>query len=228
MNAYGMKMMGFLLILVCATGCATMSDVVRSKERGKGTSKVYRVNADEAWEIAKTVFRWEQTDAIEEHRSEGYMLTSSGESSVSWGTVMGVWIEPVNDDSTRVTVVIKRKNPTEVLIALTETTFHEDFELAGGMKVGRSFSPAPPTAKSQFVPPEKPTTSMGVGLPSSASVVTVTSTIADIRSGAGDDYSLTTTVKRGDRLTIIGQYEDWLNVRLENGREGWIDNKTVR
>jgi len=147
MNARGMNIMGFLLILVCAIGCATMSDVVRSKEQGKGTSKVYRVNADQAWEIAKTVFRWEQTDAVEEHRSEGYMLTSSGESSSSWGAVMGVWIEPVNDDSTRVTVVIKRKNPTDVLVELTEAAFHEDFELARRIKGEKTFSPAPPTAK---------------------------------------------------------------------------------
>jgi len=138
MNARGMKIMGCLLILVCAPGCATMSDVVRSKEQGKGTSKVYRVNADEAWEIAKAVFRWEETDAVEEHRSEGYMLTSSGESSVSWGVVMGVWIERVNDESTRVTVVIKRKNPTEVLIALTEAAFHDDFELAVRIKAVKS------------------------------------------------------------------------------------------
>jgi len=138
MNARGMKIMGCLLILVCATGCATMSDVVRSKEQGKGTSKVYRVNANEAWEIAKAVFRWEETDAVEEHRSEGYMLTSSGENSVSWGVVMGVWIERVNDESSRVTVVIKRKNPTEVLIALTEAAFHDDFELAVRIKAVKS------------------------------------------------------------------------------------------
>ena len=80
-----------------------MSDVVQSKERGRGTSKVYPVNADQTWEIAKTVFRWERTDAVEEHRSEGYMLASSGESLISWGTLTGVWVEPVNSDSTRVT-----------------------------------------------------------------------------------------------------------------------------
>ena len=138
MNARGMKLMGFLLLLVCATGCATMSDVVRSREQGKGTSKVYRVSADEAWEIAKTVFRWEEAGVIEEHRSEGYMLTSSGESSVSWGAVIGVWIEPVSEDSTKVTVVIKRKNPTEIMITLTEAAFHDDFGFAARLKAGKS------------------------------------------------------------------------------------------
>ena len=199
MNSRGMKITGFLLIWVCLTGCATMSDVVQSKERGRGTSKVYPVNADQAWEIAKTVFRWERTDAVEEHRSEGYMLTSSGESLISWGTVMGVWIEPVNNGSTKVTAVIKRKNPTEVLTSLTEAIFHEDFEMAARIKAGRSFTPAPATVRSPSVPPEEPTTSITAPLPAGTDVVTVTWTFANIRSGAGDDFSLLTTVKRGDR-----------------------------
>jgi uncharacterized protein YgiM (DUF1202 family) len=37
-----------------------------------------------------------------------------------------------------------------------------------------------------------------------------------------------TTVKRGDRLTVIGEDGDWLNVRLENGQEGWINSKKAR
>lgn len=228
MNTHGMKIMALLLIGVCVTGCTTMSDVVRSKERGKGTSRVYPVNADQAWEIAKTVFRWEQTDDIEEHRSEGYMLTSSGESLISWGTVMGVWIESVDNDNTRVTAVIKRKNQADFLIPLTETTFHEDFELAARIKAGKSFTPVPPAGRSQSAPSEKPTTSKDVTLPAGTNVVMVTWTFANIRSGAGNDYSLTATVRRGDRLTIIGEGGDWLNVRLGNGQEGWIDSRAVR
>jgi hypothetical protein len=228
MNSRGMKIMGFVLIWVCITGCATMSDVVQSKERGRGTSKVYPVNADQAWEIAKTVFRWERADAVEEHRSEGYMLTSSGESPISWGIVIGVWIDPVNNDSTKVTAVIKRKNPADFLTPLTEDIFHEDFELAARIKAGRSFTPARPTDRSQSAPPEEPTTSMTATLPAGTDVVTVTWTFANIRSGAGNDFSLVTTVKRGDRLTVIGEDGDWLNVRLENGQEGWINSKKAR
>ena len=109
-------------------GCATMGDVVRAKN--EGTANVYPVNADQAWEIAKTVFRWEGADAIEEHKSEGYMLTSSGMNWVSWGAVMGAWIEPVDKDNTRVTVVTKRRIATNVATTLTETTFHKRFAQA--------------------------------------------------------------------------------------------------
>jgi len=74
MRKSGLVIFGSVLLLVIlVAGCATMSDVVRAKD--EGTSKVYPVNADQAWDIAKTVFRWEGADAIEEHRKEGYMLT---------------------------------------------------------------------------------------------------------------------------------------------------------
>jgi hypothetical protein len=121
---------GLVLISLIAllSGCATMGDVVRAKD--EGTAKVYPVNADQAWEISKTVFRWEGADAIEEHKSEGYMLTSSGMNWVSWGAVMGAWIEPVDKDNTRVTVVTKRRIATNVATTLTETTFHKRFAQA--------------------------------------------------------------------------------------------------
>jgi hypothetical protein len=205
-----------------------MGDVIQSKERGKGMSKVYPVDAGQAWEIARTVFRWERTDTVEEHRSEGYMLTASGDSLISWGTVMGVWIEPVDNQRTRVTVVVKRKNPMEISTPFTEANFHDDFEMAARIKAGRSITPVPPAAASKSSPPGGPGDSKAVTSSAGADVVTVTWTFANIRSGAGNDFSLVTTVKQGDRLRVIGEDGDWLNVRLENGQEGWIDGKKVR
>jgi hypothetical protein len=34
------------------------------------------VKADQAWQIAIQVFRWQGSGLIEEHRDQGYMLTS--------------------------------------------------------------------------------------------------------------------------------------------------------
>ena len=120
----------FLLIALLG-GCATMNDVVRVKEDGsEGTTKVYPVTADQAWEISKTVFRWEGSDAIEEHKDQGYMLTSSGMNLVSWGAVMGAWIEPVDKKNTKVTVVTKRRVTVNIATTLTETTYHKRFAQA--------------------------------------------------------------------------------------------------
>jgi hypothetical protein len=128
-----------MLLAVILAGCATMGDVARSKD--EGTSMVYSVPADKAWDIAKTVFRWEGADAIEEHRKENYMLTSSGMNMVSYGAVMGAWIEPVDKNSTKVTVVTKRRLAMNVATTLTETTFHKRF--AQAVKIVKSGKPLP-------------------------------------------------------------------------------------
>lgn len=145
MKKQHVSMLALLVIMVGMVGCATMSDVVRAKSEGQGTSKVYPVSADQAWEIAKTVFRWEGTDAIEEHRAEGYMLTSSGMNLVSAGAVMGTWIEPVDPENTRVTVITKRRIATNIATTLTETTFHQRFAQAVELvKAGKPLSSIPP------------------------------------------------------------------------------------
>jgi len=134
MKESGFRILAVIILLsfgALLDGCATMNDVVRVKEAGtEGTMKVYPVNADQAWDISKTVFRWEGSDAIEEHRDQGYMLTSSGMNLVSWGAVMGAWIEPVDKDNTKVTVVTKRRVTVNIATTLTESTYHRRFAQA--------------------------------------------------------------------------------------------------
>ncbi len=134
---------GFLFLLALLGGCATMGDVVKAKD--EGTSKVYPVNSEQAWVIAKVVFRWEGADAIEEHKDEGYMLTSSGMNLVSMGAVMGAWIDPIDRENTKVTVVTKRRIATNLATTLTETTFHQRFAQAVDIvKAGKPLPSAPP------------------------------------------------------------------------------------
>jgi len=128
-----------LLLYLSIPGCATMSDVLKSKN--EGTVQVYRVRADRAWDIAVTVLRWEGAETIEEHRKDGYMLTTVGENLVSAGSVVGVWVEPGNKDNTKVTIVTKRKMQTNIATGLTESTFHARF--AQAVKIVRSGKPLP-------------------------------------------------------------------------------------
>ena len=132
----------FLSFVALLSGCATMNDVVQVKEDGtEGTTKVYPVTLDQAWEISKTVFRWEGSDAIEEHKDKGYMLTSSGPNLVSWGAVMGAWIEPVDKNNTKVTVVTKRRITINVATTLTEGTYHRRF--AEAVEIVKKGQPLP-------------------------------------------------------------------------------------
>ena len=144
-NAINSLMLVLLLIsLSVATGCSTLADVVGKKE--DGTSQIYSVSVDQAWEIAKVVFRTEGTDAIEEHRAEGYMLTSSGMNMVSWGAVMGAWIDPVGKDETKVTVLTKRRITINIATTLMESTFHKRFvQGVGIVKAGKPLPPLLPS-----------------------------------------------------------------------------------
>ncbi|MEQ1560240.1 MAG: hypothetical protein ABL933_15060 [Methyloglobulus sp.] len=135
----------FLLSDITLSGCASLNDVVRAKEAGtEGITKTYPVTQEQAWDIAKTVFRWEGADAIEEHKDEGYMLTSSGMNFYSYGTVMGAWLKPLAKESTEVTVITKRRIKTEMFTTLTEGTFHKRFAQAAG--IVKSGSPLPSAA----------------------------------------------------------------------------------
>jgi hypothetical protein len=59
-------------------------------------------------------------------------------------------------------------------------------------------------------------------------IVTVTWTSATIRSGAGNDYPVVNFVHQGDKLSVISELGKWLNVRSEDGRQGWISNNVVK
>jgi hypothetical protein len=148
MKERNFKILVVIFFSICSallSGCATMNDVVRVKEAGtEGTTKVYPVNADQAWDISKTVFRWEGSDAIEEHRDQGYMLTSSGMNLVSWGAVMGAWVEPVDKDNTKVTVVTKRRVTVNIATTLTESTYHRRF--AQAVEIVKKGQPLPQIA----------------------------------------------------------------------------------
>lgn len=105
-----------------------MSDVVRDKE--KETQKSYQINFEQAWDIAITVLRWEGCETIEQHQNSGYMLTTIGHDFFSDGTLVGVWLDEIDQDNTKMTVVTKRKEQLSLATGLTETTFHSSFEKA--------------------------------------------------------------------------------------------------
>ncbi len=132
-------------ILLCLSlySCATMSDVLKDKD--EGTAHAYPVTADQAWDISMTVLRWEDCETIEEHRSQGYMLTTVGQNFVSAGCLIGVWVEPVDNENTKVTVVTKRKVQTNLATGLTETTFQNRFQQAVDIiKSGKTLPVEPP------------------------------------------------------------------------------------
>ncbi len=111
-----------LLPLLAICGCATVQDALEHKD--DGIAKVYPVPEAQAWQIARRVFRWEGADAIEDDRPYHVMITSTGGDT---GTVMACWIEPVDAEQTKVTVVTKRRYQLSLFTSLTEGTFQWRF-----------------------------------------------------------------------------------------------------
>ncbi len=140
-----MRLITFLFICILAVpSCSTLNTVIKAKQNGEGTTEVYDVSYDDAWTLAKKSYRWAGSDAIEEYKEEGYMLTSKGQNLVSSGSVMGTWIEDLGNGKTEVTVVSKRRIQTQLATGLTETKYHKYF--AKGVEIMKSGEKLPLTA----------------------------------------------------------------------------------
>ena len=124
--------------------CSTLNTVIEDKEAGGGTTEAYDVSYDDAWVIAKKSYRWAGSDAIEEYKVEGYMLTSKGQNLVSSGSVMGTWIKDLGNNKCEVTCVSKRRIQTQWATGMTESKYHKYF--AKGLEIMKSGEELPMTA----------------------------------------------------------------------------------
>ena len=134
-----MRYFVILSLFILNIGCASMSDVVKNKSNG--TTQVYPVSENDAYKIARQIFRWEGSDTIEERKEENLLLTSSSAGLFTMGTFMGAWLEPVDSNNTKVTVVTKRKIATNAVTSLTEGTFQRRF--AQAVEILKSGKPLP-------------------------------------------------------------------------------------
>ncbi|MRR33560.1 hypothetical protein EG829_02530 [bacterium] len=125
---------GMMMTSGCASRQELSDNAIQERNAGKqGVTRVYPIPAEQAWEITEAVFRWEQTDEVEKHGTEHYVITSTGMKMLAFGSVMAVWIEPADSATTKVTVVTKRRVEDDIFTALNESTFFERFEQ--GMKI---------------------------------------------------------------------------------------------
>lgn len=140
-----MKYIAYLLaccISLVFFNCASIGDAIKAKNDGTVVS--YPVTFEEGWRIAKAVLRWEDAETIEEHKDEQYMVTTVGANFVSAGSAIAVWVEPEGENSSKVTIVSKRKIQTNIATGLTESTFHRRFEQ--GVQILKSGKPLPAEA----------------------------------------------------------------------------------
>lgn len=115
-------------LAVASAGCRSQQSVRDAYDAHEGTSHVYAVPAIEAYEASLDVLEDEGIDELQEYPEETYATGGFGMTFWSWGTWVGVWIDPVDAKHSEVTVVTKRKLATNAVTVLTETTFHEELQ----------------------------------------------------------------------------------------------------
>jgi hypothetical protein len=122
-----------LSAIMMMSGCAsqkTLTDaVLQARSSGKeGVTRSYPIPTTQAWDIAKAVFRWEKVDDVEEHPTEHYLIAFTGLKMAAFGTVMGVWVEPLEQDSSRITVITRNRGNCCPFSNLTAKEFFKRFE----------------------------------------------------------------------------------------------------
>jgi hypothetical protein len=101
--------------LICVLGflgsCASVKNALNSghetiKSTLEGTARVYPVDESQAWKIAKAVFRWEGAEAIQEDKDKKTISAKMALNMESQSAQVGVWVEPVDSNNTKITVVV--------------------------------------------------------------------------------------------------------------------------
>jgi hypothetical protein len=127
------SLLAAMAVYLLAGGCATTIDDL-TRERYEGRSAVYPISRDNAWEITRTVLleAGAKPAEIEEDRAENL---------INWVSVLGVFVEPVDPERTRVTAQRPPTPCNPLPPPLTEDMFLERFDKA--IKMLQSGKPLP-------------------------------------------------------------------------------------
>jgi hypothetical protein len=132
--------------MILTSGCVNLQELTREiiearKAGQQGMEKVYPVTTYQACFITKSVFRWEKTDELAVHPEENYIITSTGMKMAAFGSVMGVWIEPVDSEHTKINVLTRRRVEWDLFTRLTAVKFYQRFQQ--GVTIVKSGKPLP-------------------------------------------------------------------------------------
>ncbi len=155
-----MRRAAALSLLFVATGCASMSDVLAERDRGGGVVRSYAAPAQLVHAEARPALLEAGADEVTEHRE--YFAAESGMSLFSMGAVGALFLEPTGPYETRVTVVVKRRVATSIVIPFDEDDVHRRLATrlsrralapvpAPSARPGGPVSPPPPPPA--FTPP---------------------------------------------------------------------------
>jgi hypothetical protein len=115
---------GLMVAATVLAACGTVGGVAESK--ADGVALVYPVGHERAKQITRTIFANNKVESVEE-RPANLLVGTIGMGWWSMGTVVGCWLDPVDADHTRATVLCKRRMATNAITYLSEEQFHQQF-----------------------------------------------------------------------------------------------------
>ena len=130
---FSFSLLAVMAVYLLAGSCATtVDDLIR--ERYEGRSAVYPVSRDKAWEITRTIL-------LEAGAKPAEIEEDPAENVINWVSVLGVFIEPVDSEKTRITAQRPPAPCNPLPPLLTEDMFLERFDKA--MNLIQSGKPLP-------------------------------------------------------------------------------------
>lgn len=121
-----MKVIMFSFFIVLINACSTLTGVSNSKD--SGIKKEYSVSPKEAKEITKKILDSLKVEVSEKYSNDNNTFVGKSWNSIwHWGTLIGVWLDKVNESATMVTVKIMRSYKLQMKVDITEEEFHNTF-----------------------------------------------------------------------------------------------------
>ena len=98
--------------MLLAGGCSSLNEA--RKDKGKGTSRIYKASLDTVWSAVPQAVSDMGLDIAGKSEEDGYVLARKGLSAFSYGEYVAVFVEKVDDERTKVEVVSKKALATNI------------------------------------------------------------------------------------------------------------------
>ena len=140
---------GLLGLGLATYGCIGMESLIEARDAGEGVSKVYPLGKTDALRMSYIILKAKNRARMDSKSHEGQLVGTISQTTHTWDldthtekteeTLVGVWVEGLDQTESRVTCVSLRQTSLGGSVALTEAQFHEQLEQF--IKESRSESP---------------------------------------------------------------------------------------
>jgi uncharacterized lipoprotein len=112
MSRFCVTLLVLMSVLMMQSGCSTIADCLDAK--GQGTSRIYNAPFETVWKTTPKALNDLGLSVAGQNREEGYILAGKGMTAFSYGENVGVFIDVVSDEQTKVETVSKKTMATNL------------------------------------------------------------------------------------------------------------------